>query len=133
MATLPPPPGRLSMTIGWPRRFSISAPTARATIELEPPGAKGTTRRTGLVGQACACAAKDTRARIAGNNRFMRIPLSELLRVLRGVDSRGAIVRCSAADERDPCLHRLRRSRPDDQPRPARRDAAGHPRLRHPV
>jgi hypothetical protein len=50
MATLPPPPGRLSMTMGWPSAFSISAPTARATIELEPPGAKGTTSRIALVG-----------------------------------------------------------------------------------
>jgi hypothetical protein len=54
IATLPPPPGLFSTTIGWPRPFSISAASVRATIESCRRGANGTTRRSGFVGQVCA-------------------------------------------------------------------------------
>src|ERR1700682_310165 len=53
---LPPAPGRLSMTTGWPHASVSFCPIARATTSSEPPAGKGTTRRIGLVGYACAVA-----------------------------------------------------------------------------
>ena len=39
-----------SITIGWPVRFWNASPMVRATRSVAPPGAKGTTTRTGLAG-----------------------------------------------------------------------------------
>jgi hypothetical protein len=47
---LPPPPGRLSMTTGWPRIFSSLRPTMRASTSLGPPGVKATTSVIGRAG-----------------------------------------------------------------------------------
>ena len=40
----------------WPKVFVNDGPSARAMESVEPPGGNGTTRVTGLEGQACAYA-----------------------------------------------------------------------------
>src|SRR5918994_5096698 len=72
------------MTMDCPRPFSISAATLRATMVLEPPGAKGTTRRIGFVGYVCASDA----AEIANEsrNRTVFIVLLELIAAQTAVD-----------------------------------------------
>jgi hypothetical protein len=52
IAMFPAAPGLLSTNTFWPMVLAISPATARATISELPPGAKGTTRRSGLVGQS---------------------------------------------------------------------------------
>jgi hypothetical protein len=47
---LVPPPGRFSMTNGWPSRSDSHCPIRRATMSVAPPGASGTITRTGRVG-----------------------------------------------------------------------------------
>ena len=74
IATLPPPPGLFSTTIGCPRLFSISAASVRATIDELPPGANGTTRRIGFVGQVCACAQTESSASAATSDRSIFLP-----------------------------------------------------------
>src|SRR5688572_18641961 len=56
--TLPPAPGRLSTIQFWPMSSAIFGATMRAVASAPPPGANGTTRRTGRVGYAesAACA-----------------------------------------------------------------------------
>src|SRR3712207_2369872 len=49
---LPPAPGRLSTTKGWPNTVVSRAASGRATESAKPPGGNGTTMRTGRVGQA---------------------------------------------------------------------------------
>src|SRR4051812_22893758 len=44
------------MTIVCPHTSPSLAPTARATMSLAPPGANGTTKRTGFTGYVCAVA-----------------------------------------------------------------------------
>src|SRR5262249_12693558 len=51
---VPPAPARLSMMIFWPSASLILSDTARATIEVEPPGANATTNVIGRSGQDCA-------------------------------------------------------------------------------
>ena len=46
----------------------------RATMLLDPPGAKGTTRRIGFVGQVCAYAGNNTSAATAATKyRVIRV------------------------------------------------------------
>ena len=54
IAMLPEAPGLLSTNTLWPSVLPSSAAADRATISELPPGANGTTKRTGLDGQACA-------------------------------------------------------------------------------
>ncbi len=49
---LPPAPGLFSMMKVWPNALPSSGARARARMSVVPPGAKGTTMRTGLLGQA---------------------------------------------------------------------------------
>jgi hypothetical protein len=51
-ASWPFAPGRFSTTTGWPRRSESLVLKARAAMSEAPPGAKGTSRVTGRVGQA---------------------------------------------------------------------------------
>src|SRR5690349_14991660 len=51
-----PAPGLLSTTMGWPSALEAPSAAARAIRSLAPPAEKGTTRRIGLAGQACAAA-----------------------------------------------------------------------------
>ena len=52
MAMLPLAPGLFSTNTVWPRLLLISLAADRATISELPPGAKGTSRRMGLLGHA---------------------------------------------------------------------------------
>src|SRR5690349_24725115 len=73
---LPFAPVRLSMTTCWPRPSEIFCPSVRANVSVLPPGAKGTTKRIGLVGKAGAGAAyvrtqhANAIARVAPSNVF---------------------------------------------------------------
>src|SRR4051812_42250968 len=51
---LPEAPGRFSTITGCPSACRSCSPTTRAKMSVEPPGAQGTTIRTGRVGYACA-------------------------------------------------------------------------------
>ena len=54
--SVPAAPGRFSITIGWPRCFSVAGASARIAMSVEPPGGQGTISVTGRVGNCCACA-----------------------------------------------------------------------------
>src|SRR5690349_19372693 len=60
----------------WPSAVLIFSATTRATMSVVPPGAKGTTRRTGLVGYDWACATPrlvpNTAARLDATRRGRR-------------------------------------------------------------
>jgi hypothetical protein len=49
---MPPPPALFSTTTVWPSTAPSFSASVRATMSVVPPGAKGTTSRTGLLGQA---------------------------------------------------------------------------------
>ena len=66
-ATTPPAPGLLSTTTGWPRAAAIFWPTVRAVRSAAPPGALGTTIRSGLAGKACARAGQGMTAAASGD------------------------------------------------------------------
>src|SRR5262245_11978908 len=51
---LPPAPGLLSTTNGWPNCSASLGPSVRARMSTPPPGAKPTTMRTGPLGQSRA-------------------------------------------------------------------------------
>src|SRR5215831_15263306 len=51
---LVPAPGLFSITTCWPQILDSRSVVMRATVSLDPPGAYGTTTRTGRVGQAWA-------------------------------------------------------------------------------
>src|ERR1044072_9198258 len=55
--SVPAAPGRFSITIDWPRCFSVAVASARIAMSVEPPGGHGTINVTGRVGNCCACAA----------------------------------------------------------------------------
>ena len=51
------PPGRLSITTGWPHFFWSRSWISRAPMSAPAPGPKGMTKRTGRCGHCpCACA-----------------------------------------------------------------------------
>ncbi len=52
-----PAPGRLSATTGWPHFSPSRAPSSRAMMSPPPPGAYGTTMRTGDAGKSSASGA----------------------------------------------------------------------------
>ena len=54
--TTPPAPGLFSTMTGWPSASDSLGAMMRATMSMPPPGGKPMTMRTGLVGNACACA-----------------------------------------------------------------------------
>ena len=74
---VPPAPGRLSTTAGWPSRLGRCSARMRATTSLEPPGGKVTTIFTALFGQAWARTAQGARPRApvaeASCNRRRRV------------------------------------------------------------
>jgi hypothetical protein len=49
---LPPAPPLLSTTKDWPKVLDSWSQISRLTPSVPPPGAKGTMKRTGLVGHA---------------------------------------------------------------------------------
>jgi hypothetical protein len=50
----PPASVLFSITIGWPRCFSVAAASARSPMSVVPPAANGTISVTGRVGKSCA-------------------------------------------------------------------------------
>src|SRR4051812_43584126 len=66
-AMLPPAPGRFSTTTGCPRARPSGSASDRATTSGWPPGAKGTTIRSGFVG--CQSASATEEASAASNRR----------------------------------------------------------------
>jgi hypothetical protein len=67
---VPVAPALLSTMNDWPKVLLSDGPMARAMASVEPPGGNGTTRVTGLAGQACACAAEtvaNARTRVVKN------------------------------------------------------------------
>src|SRR6516162_3579390 len=57
---LVPAPGLFSITTCWPQILDSQSAVMRATVSVDPPGAYGTTTRTGRVGQAWANVGKLT-------------------------------------------------------------------------
>src|SRR6266478_2557067 len=51
---LVPAPGLFSITTCWPQVLDSRSAVMRATVSVDPPGAYGTTTRTGRLGQAWA-------------------------------------------------------------------------------
>ena len=51
LPTTPLPPGRFSMTSGWPSRSPSRWAISRASMSVAPPGGKGTITRTGRLGR----------------------------------------------------------------------------------
>src|SRR5688572_4467618 len=62
---LEPAPGRLSMTIDWPRARESGSLSVRATKSAAPAGANPTTSLIGLFGYGCACSGPAAAHRIA--------------------------------------------------------------------
>src|SRR6476469_5444516 len=58
-AILPPAPPLFSTTTDWPQTSCRRLLMRRAVISVEPPGANGTTTRTGLTGQSAPEARDD--------------------------------------------------------------------------
>src|SRR5919107_1959060 len=58
-ANVVPAPGRFSMTIGWPRRFSALAARVRRITSTDDPGPSGTINVRGRAGKFVACARGD--------------------------------------------------------------------------
>src|SRR5882672_6730553 len=85
MPMLPLPPERLSATTWCPSASASLVPSVRASVSVLPPGANGTTNRTGRVGYCCAFAANVANAqqrRKAEGERLKRKPF--LTTALRG-------------------------------------------------
>src|SRR5262245_4476108 len=76
---LPLAPGRFSTTTAWPSRWPRGSATTRALLSATPPGANGTTMRTGFDGYSCACAASAQVAARAASSVFMEILLGAIL------------------------------------------------------
>ncbi len=64
IAIVPAPPGLFSTNTDCPSCLLSSCATLRDTTSELPPGANGTTKRIGLVGQLCAAAASGARLRV---------------------------------------------------------------------
>ena len=68
VATVPPAPPRLSITICWPSVSLILSATLRAIVLALPPGANGTTSVIGRVGKVSPTAGPNTAGRSAATN-----------------------------------------------------------------
>ena len=75
---MPLPPGRFSITTGWPRCFAAISPSLRRCRSVPPPAGQGQISVIGLAGKVCACAAEreQQRRRPARIFVFMRPPPS---------------------------------------------------------
>ena len=72
-----PPPGRFSITIGWPSALLTCGSMMRARLSVPPPAPNGTTRRIARVGYDCAKAGA-THAQITAatqNDSFSRMTI----------------------------------------------------------
>jgi hypothetical protein len=71
---VPAAPGLFSITIFWPRCFSVASASARMPMSVPPPAGHGTIKVTGRVGNCCACAipANATTTAASSMARFIR-------------------------------------------------------------
>src|SRR5690349_16989275 len=84
MPIRPPAPPRLSTTNCWPRYSDSLVENARAVMSLPPPGAKGTTTRTTLLGYCwlwagAAAKPQHTAATASAHARFVLTCMTYLL------------------------------------------------------
>src|SRR5689334_8388182 len=70
-ATLPAAPGRFSAMTCWPHSSVSFCASVRARMSEVPPGGKGMTMRTVLLGKACAQAGPVTTAKASSSARTM--------------------------------------------------------------
>src|SRR2546425_1520090 len=85
--TTVPAPGRFSTITGWPQTSCILPATRRPMMSVAPPGGKGTTMRTGLVGNALTVPTNNKRTRslsidlryAAGPYWIFRVQLLEIV------------------------------------------------------
>src|SRR5262249_39704077 len=68
---VPAAPARFSITIDWPRCFSVAVASARIETSVEPPAGHGTMNVTGRVGNCCACAMVERTAMAAASSSLM--------------------------------------------------------------
>ena len=69
---LPPAPPRFSTRKGWPSLSCNASASSRVTMSFDPPGGKGTTRRTGRSGQAACARAGKAMALASSPRRVIR-------------------------------------------------------------
>jgi hypothetical protein len=79
MPIVPPPPGRFSISTGWPSCPDSFSATVRAMMSVALPGVNGTITRSGFAGQAWAhaphCAASSANAMVHFEKRSIgRLP-----------------------------------------------------------
>src|SRR3954471_24244945 len=96
-------PGRLSITIGWPRYSDNFAVKARETRSVPPPGGYGTIQRIGLLGQVFACArilvgasAQSVRMKTAVQRGNLIVP-PRGFRILRQCSDKSSVARAARA------------------------------------
>src|SRR3954467_4467636 len=87
VAMVPPAPARLSTTTAWPKSSASRAPTKRATRSTDPPGANGTSMRTGRVGYVCENAVLATASPTA-NRKLRELITRKLCLVERDAETR---------------------------------------------
>src|SRR3989442_4381466 len=118
---LPPAPARFSTTNCWPKALESSGAIARARMSVVPPGAKGTTILTGLVGQLLCAAAgvavkiiADNAQRISARRRFCsKESFKGGLRWVVGRSWRGTILRpCARLKRVNPGIKKAARRLP---------------------
>src|ERR1044071_5684473 len=82
--SVPAAPARFSITIDWPRCFSVAVASARSAMSVEPPGGHGTISVTGRVGNCCALAlaANAMSAAAVRNSLLIVCPVFETLNAL---------------------------------------------------
>jgi hypothetical protein len=116
MAVTPAPPGLFSTYTLWPSCLVSSAATERATISLVPPGANGTTKRTGLAGQAL-CARTARQGQRGGGSTGQQLAAIDLCHGGHACGLMGSLCACQltrAAQNwylRKPTIHRNHRAR----------------------
>src|SRR3954470_13093528 len=88
------PPGRLSITTGWPQSSLIFCPIRRATMSLGAPAGKGTITRSGLLGKAAdvSSAAAMSPANMARTSGTRTRPADVIVPSRRASCSFGAIL-----------------------------------------
>src|SRR3954451_15963088 len=86
---MPPAPGRLSITILWPRIGAMLCAVARESVSLLAPGVYGTTSRIGFTGYAAVCAnaaAQKAAAAAASAIRSARVLMNLPAEMRKGVN-----------------------------------------------
>src|SRR3954469_11981571 len=111
--SVPAAPGRFSITIDWPRCFSVAVASARIAMSVEPPGGHGTISVTGRVGNCCACAMVERIKMAAASSSLMSPSLTAPSLVMvaassrmpnRGPDRNGGHCGVLAVEDRARCL-----------------------------